>query len=186
VSRARERAAEARAAISDQFAVDENGKIPKTQGNIRLAMQLLGISVSYDTFQDRLLIEGLEGYGPLLDDRAMVRLRLYIDEQYQFLPAKEFFYDVVADAARHNPFHPVRDYLDGLLRDGTPRLDTWLVTCGGAEDSPYLRAVGTLLLIAGVRRIRQPGVKFDEMPVLEGDQGTNKSSALAALALNEE
>ena len=169
-----------------QFAVDENGKILKTQGNIRLAMQLLGISVSYDTFQDRLLIEGLEGYGPLLDDRAMIRLRLYIDEQYQFMPAKEFFYDVVADAARHNPFHPVRDYLDGLHWDGTPRLDTWLVTYGGAQDSPYVRAVGTLLLIAGVRRIRQPGIKFDEMPVLEGDQGTNKSSALVALAVNEE
>lgn len=186
VFRARERVSAARASIPAKFVVDPDGKILKLQGNIRLAMQELRISVSYDTFQDRLLIDGLPGYGPLLDDRAMVRLRLYIDEQFQFLPQKDFFYDVVADAARHNAFHPVRDYLDGLHWDGIPRIDQWLVTYGGAEDSSYVRAVGALLLVAAVRRIRQPGIKFDEMPVLEGDQGTNKSSALAVLAVDED
>ena len=41
-----------------------------------------------------------------------------------------------------------------------------------------------LLLIAAVRRIRKPGCKFDEMLVLECSQGTDKSSALAILAVN--
>lgn len=186
VKRAKERVSAAMASIPLEFQVNKEGKILPTQNNIRVAMRRLGIDVSYDTFQDRLLIAGLDGYGPLLDDRAMVRLRLLIDERFRFLPAKEFFYDVVSDAARHNQFHPVRDYLDGLSWDGEARIDRWLVTYGGADDSPYVRAVGTLLLVAAVRRIRQPGVKFDEMPVLEGDQGTNKSSALAALSVNEE
>ena len=44
--------------------------------------------------------------------------------------------------ARLNGFHPVRYYLDGLKWDGTPRLDTWLVAYGGAEDNAYVRAVG--------------------------------------------
>ena len=47
-----------------------------------------------------------------------------------------------------------------------PRLDTWLTTYAGAEDTPLNRAVGRLMLIAAVRRIRTPGVKFDEMVVL--------------------
>lgn len=186
VTRAKERVSISIASVPLDFERNKEGKILPTQNNIRVAMRRLGIDVSYDTFQDRLLIAGLDGYGPLLDDRAMVRLRLLIDELFRFLPAKEFFYDVVADAARHNQFHPVRDYLDGLNWDGEARIDRWLVTYGGAEDSPYVRAVGSLLLVAAVRRIRQPGVKFDEMPVLEGDQGTNKSSALVALAVNEE
>lgn len=85
-----------------------------------------------------------------------------------------------------NSFHPVCDYLDGLEWDGTPRLDTWLTTFGQAEDTPYTRAVGALTLLAAVRRVRQPGCKFDEMPVLESEQGKNKSSALAVLAVRED
>src|SRR3546814_3817558 len=42
------------------------------------------------------------------------------------------------------------------------------------------------MLVAAVRRVRQPGVKFDEMLVLESKQGTNKSSALRVLATRDE
>src|SRR5262249_47016077 len=84
-------------------------------------------------------------------------------------------------------FHPVRDYLDGLQWDGVPRIDRWLITYAGAEDSKYTRAVSALFLIAGVRRVRQPCCKFDEMMILEQPtQGTEKSSALAVLAVREE
>ena len=41
-------------------------------------------------------------------------------------------------------------------------------------------------MLAAVRRVRQPGCKFDEMPVLESEQGKNKSSALAVLAVRED
>jgi predicted P-loop ATPase len=37
-----------------------------------------------------------------------------------------------------------------------------------------------------VRRVRKPGCKFDEMVVLESEQGTNKSSALRILAVNDD
>jgi hypothetical protein len=36
------------------------------------------------------------------------------------------------------PVHPVRRYLDGLTWDGTPRLDAWLVTYGGAAEADIL------------------------------------------------
>ena len=68
-----------------------------------------------------------------------------------------------------------------------PRIDTWLINYGGANDTEYVRAVGALVLIAAVRRVRKPGCKFDEMLVLENpEQGTNKSSALQVLAVNPE
>jgi len=41
-------------------------------------------------------------------------------------------------------------------------------------------------LIAGVRRIRQPGVKFDTMLVLEGAQGAGKSQVAQRLAIRDE
>lgn len=151
-------------------------------------MGKLGVTVSQNEFANKGHIHGLTGYGPLITDAALLRLWLLIDETFRFLPKKDFFFDVVDDLARQNPFHPVRDYLDTVepTWDGTPRLDQWLSTYCGADHSAYTGAVGSLCLIAAVRRVRQPGVKFDEMVVLESAQGTDKSSALATLAKNPE
>ena len=171
---------------ADDFARDKDGKPYATQGNIRLAVRKLGVELRHDTFADKALIEGLEGFGPNLDDAALTRLWLSVDGQFGFRPGKDFFADVVSDAVRNAPFHPVIKYLDPLEWDGTPRLDRWLSTYGGAEDSEYTRAVGALVMVAAVRRVKQPGVKFDEMLVLESAQGTNKSSALRVLAVRDE
>lgn len=170
----------------DEIERDKNGKVIASQRNIKLAIGLLGVHLSRDEFQDRLLIEGLEGFGPALSDAALNRMRMQIDEKYHLSAAKDFFTDVVFDIAHQNSFHPVRDYLDGLEWDGVSRLDGWLHRYGGAKDDDYTKAIGALVLIAAVRRIRTPGCKFDEMLVLESDQGKNKSSALAILAKRED
>ena len=62
------------------------------------------------------------------------------EDQFRFQPTMDLFKIVVSDAARRNAYHPVRDYLDSLKWDGTARLDAWLITCGGAKDTPYVRA----------------------------------------------
>ncbi len=80
----------------------------------------------------------------------------------------------------------VRDYLDALVWDGVPRIDRWLVEYAGVEDSSYIRAVSRAFLVAAVRRVRQPGCSFDTMLVLEGAQGTGKSSALRILAISDD
>lgn len=90
--------------------------------------------------------------------------------------------------AHKNTFHPVRQYLAGLRWDGVPRIDTWLteymgVVSGGAG---YVSAVGSRWLMAGVARIMQPGVKVDNMLIIEGPQGIGKSSLLRALCRNPE
>jgi predicted P-loop ATPase len=52
-------------------------------------------------------------------------------------------------------------------------------------DTPLNHSIGRKMLIAAVRRVRQPGCKFDYVVVLEGRQGTGKSSALRILAGDE-
>jgi predicted P-loop ATPase len=91
----------------------------------------------------------------------------------------------VQAAARHNPFHPIRDFLDPLVWDGTPRADSWLVTHFHADDTPYIRAIGLRFLISAVARVFRPGCKADHMLVLEGPQGKHKSEALRTLAAND-
>lgn len=179
---ARRQLERARLTVADfQYGKDEKDILPN-QHNIRLAVHKMGVELSHDQFADRLLVAGLPGHGPVMQDEAVARLWLAIDTRFRFRAGKDFFWTVVQDAARLNGHHPVRDYLDGLTWDGTARVDTWLAEYGGAADNKYTRAVGSLMLVAAVRRVRQPGCKFDEMLVLiSPEQGTDKSSALAAL-----
>ena len=180
----KQRAADA-ATAKDGFARDDNGHIKTTQDNIRLAVKTLGVKLSYDAFAGTPVIEGLPDFGPAMDDAALDRLWLRIDAELDFRPAQDIYRRVIADTCRQNSFHPVRDYLDGLQWDGKLRLDSWLIDFCKAEDTPFNRAVGALVLIAAVRRVRQPGCKFDTILVLESPEGFRKSMMLAALAVNE-
>jgi hypothetical protein len=88
----------------------------------------------------------------------------------------------VQTAARDHPCHPVRTYLSGLKWDGVERLDRWLSTHLGVEDTEYTRGVGSRWLISAVARIFHPGAKADCCLILEGPQGIRKSTALRTLA----
>lgn len=94
--------------------------------------------------------------------------------------------DLVADAAKtvalKLAYHPIRDQLNALRWDGTPRLDSWLVRHAAAHDTPYTRAVGRKFLLSMVARVMQPGCKHDHTLVLSGKQGQNKSTACRILA----
>lgn len=87
----------------------------------------------------------------------------------------------IATVARDFPFHPLREYLDGLKWDGVKRLDDWLCLYCGCEPSDYTRTVGAKWMISAVARGDKPGCKVDHMLVLEGGQGIGKSRTLKIL-----
>ncbi len=86
--------------------------------------------------------------------------------------------DLRADERR---IHPIRDYLNALRWDGTPHLASWLAAHLGAEDTEYHRRIGCMFLVAMVARIFEPGCKADYMPILEGPQGSLKSTACSVI-----
>jgi predicted P-loop ATPase len=169
--------------------VTKKGGLRPTLPNTKVALGQLGVECRHDLFKLRYLVNGLEleNFVGDVSDPALLRLREVIYERFGFDPNTETVHTAVMTLANHRRFHPVCDYLDGLQWDGVPRIDCWLITYGGAKDSEYLRAVGALVLVAAVRRVRSPGCKFDEMLVLENpEQGTNKSSAVQVLAVKPE
>lgn len=108
-------------------------------------------------------------------------LRHYLETLYD-LSGKEKINDALTIVLQDNSFHPVKDYFKSLPAwDGVPRVDTLFIDYLGAEDCIYTREVTRKSLVAAVARIFDPGVKFDNMPVTVGPQGTGKSTILDRL-----
>ena len=144
----------------------------------------MGITGRHDKFHDRKFIAGdlAENLGPELSDPIVRAVRHKIVARFNFDPGKDNVHEALEHLCDATQFDPVVDYLAGIEWDGAPRLDRWLIVYLGAEDTALNRAFGRKALMAGVRRARQPGCKFDYMLVLEGPQGAGKSSAVQILA----
>jgi len=169
------------AAKADSFDRDENGKVQKSPRNIRYALSRLGASLWLDVFNEQAWLVWIDGEDVVNDERIN-RLRFAASDQFGITFPKDLFYDVVMDSAFCNKRNPVHEYFDGLRWDGSMRIDRWISTYFGAEDSPYVRGVSRVWLCAAAKRALEPGCKFDEMPVFESTkQGEGKSEGLAAL-----
>jgi predicted P-loop ATPase len=83
--------------------------------------------------------------------------------------------------ARDRSYHPVREYLDSLKWDNQGRLDDWLTTYLGVKRSNLTQAFAAKWLISGAARVYRPGCKADHCLIVEGPQGSFKSSAFRVL-----
>lgn len=173
------------ATVSDGWPdCDKHGGLKVTMRNTVVALQRLGFTFSHDLFRHRKVVNGaiLDDHEGEISDDACAMLRAFIIEAFGFDPKAENVRDAVTQLCLEHTFHPIRQMLDALIWDGVARVDDWLVSYMGAEDTPLNRAVGRIMLVAAVRRVREPGVKFDTIVILEGKQGTGKSTASRILA----
>jgi predicted P-loop ATPase len=114
-------------------------------------------------------------------DADTAQLVAYVDAKYGEFSARN--YDIaLTKTADDRAYHPILDYLEGLPAwDNVARLDTLYIDYLGAEDTPYTRAVTRKTHIAAIARVKQPGVKFDNSPVVNGSQGIGKSTLISRL-----
>ena len=165
---------------------DDNGKpITGIPENIRYALSILGVDAQRNLFTKTNEITGYK-----LDERDLNEvgdiLWSAFSRKLKFSASPEFIKRELVAVAHENTYHPVIDYLDGLKWDGFPRIVQWLANYTGAADNELNREFGSKFLVAAVRRIKQPGVKFDTMLVLEGSQGAGKSRLAATFAVWDE
>lgn len=153
---------------------------PHSQANIRVALNRMGVTARYEEFAARVYLT-YKGRTEALDDANERRLWLLLEELFRLKPTQGYFREVLLNEAHLHAYHAVREYLSSLLWDNVPRVDTWLIKYAGAADSEFVRKASELWLVAAVRRVRQPGCKFDEILVEEGPQGIGKSSLLREL-----
>ena len=80
----------------------------------------------------------------------------------------EIIHTAMRKVCRDWTYGPLRDYLDGLVWDGEPRLTSWLTTYCGVDSNEYTSEVGLRWCISAVARGYKPGCKADHMLVMEG------------------
>jgi Virulence-associated protein E-like domain len=163
--------------------------------NARLAIVALGIECKYDTFHNKLLfgyqddttrhtVEQIVGE---VSDNGIIALRQRMSDTFGFDLTDKHTRDAVISLALERCFDPVADVLNEAEAnwDGVERLDRMAVEYFNCEDTELNAAFIRKTMIAGVARVRSPGVKHDEITVLESEEGFNKSTAWRVLAGDE-
>jgi len=123
----------------------------------------------------------IKGEAGDFSDTDAALISMWITRQYRFSPSPEMCNKAVETLSHSNKFHPVVEYLKSLEWDGVKRVDTWLLDFLGVPLTAYSKRVARWYLMGMVKRVMQPGCKFDYCLVLEGEQGRKKSSTFKIL-----
>lgn len=127
--------------------------------------------------------------GPIIGATDLL-LGNWLSKKYG-LPAitRQAIMESMETVAYENPWHPIREWLMGLQWDGKSRAAKWLIWVIGEDPEnlsanlqEYLTLVGQFWLVGMVKRVMEPGCKFDYCPVLEGKGGLGKSTLVETLA----
>jgi len=119
--------------------------------------------------------------GPWTDSDT-TRITCWLARRWPIDVSSTMVGEAITVVAERNTFNELTEWLDSLRWDGVERLDTWLPIYAGTTDSAYARAIGRCWMIAAVGRAFTPGCKADHVIVLEGNQGTGKSTFVRTLA----
>lgn len=102
-------------------------------------------------------------------------------EGHHMTPKASNIAAVIQTVAEHSAFDRLREYLDGLQWDGKRRIERFASDYLGAAGDNYAPIISEKWLISSVARGLKAGCKVDTMPILEGPQGAQKSTALRVL-----
>lgn len=179
---------------ASQLLQDLTGTPERNEANVITALsndEAFAGSLVYDDFQQEILVtrplpwdEHPDSLPRSWSDADDVRCAEWLQRREINVPPAMVSRSVGA-VAREVRVHPVRDYLDHVRWDGTPRLAQWTINYLGSDDTELNKAFGARWMISAVARIMQPGCKADHMLILEGPQGSRKSSAIKTLAGTE-
>ncbi len=173
---------------SSQLEIDpRTGKIKNTLQNAVCILQndemLQGIA--YNTLANRIEISNALPWGAKnkpWNDIDDAQLYVYLSNNYAAFSVHHIN-TALTKVCDDRSFDPVENFLDSLPQwDGIKRVDTLFVDYLGAPDNEYVKVVTRKTLCAAVKRIYEPGCKFDHVLVLVGPQGIGKSTIISRLA----
>lgn len=165
----------------------KTGEVLATIGNVIKAAEspyVCGYAIRYDSFRDEIMLfHHKDNVCQELKDESFTAMRERLEEGFYFKPvAADKMRDAARLVAQRNTIDSAQEWLEAQKWDGIKRVETFLPAYLGTEDTPYTRAVSRYIWTALAGRVVEPGVKADMVPILRGEQGAYKSTAIAALA----
>ncbi len=167
--------------------VDKRGNFVKSLKNIELILThdtCICDALMRDDFNHTdVLVKDLpwrkkSEFRPFWDNEDDANLRCYLSREPWKMEGRDKIYDAYESMMNNRRFHPIRNYLRGLLWDGNARLDTLFIDYLGASDTELTRAQTRKTFVAAVARVMSPGVKWDYILTLQGGEGIGKSTIL--------
>lgn len=148
--------------------------------NVLCTLTHLQYDVWFDEFHYRVMYDTQQP--KFWTDAEDVELTCRLQGQFGFAGARtNMVHEALYAYAKRTRRHEVRDWLNTLSWDGTPRLAIMLHRAYGTEATPYFSAVGRCFLMGAVARVLKPGCQVDYVPVFEGKGGSKKTSSLRVL-----
>lgn len=152
----------------------ETGKIKNSLNNFKLILQnddRFKGKIRLNEFTLRPMIITKNSYKHI-DDNIITSILLQIEKDYDGINKRDLFEKVIELVAEDNKYHPIIDYLENLKWDGKERLKTAFADYFGCEATRYNEYCLRTFLNGAIARVLHPGIKFDYMLILYGDQRT--------------
>ncbi|TAL32083.1 MAG: hypothetical protein EPN98_14830 [Phenylobacterium sp.] len=154
------------------------------------AYQVCRCEIAFDTFKAELMISTSPGaWRPLVDADA-VELRLTIERTAGMKASigRELMRDALELVGSKTQFDSAVYWLKHVVPawDGIARIHRFWPDYMQTKDTPYTRALGNYTWTAQAARILDPGCKVDMVPVLVGEEGTRKSTAISLIPPSED
>ena len=161
--------------VKEMLTKHSNGEIQRTIQNCITILQndhVLADAIRLNLLSERIDIVKPVGWprsGKTLSDTDMKYI-LRRMEKYGISSEKKIE-SAIRIVANENRYHPIRDYLNGLKWDGTERIAHVLHHFLGAAEDEYTCEAMKIFLLGAIKRVFQPGCKFETMLCLVGGQG---------------
>ena len=176
--------------LKEKLIHNEKGNVTQVIENCETVVRedpLLDGAVRLNRMTGRLEIQKDMGWsraGPAVNDNDMNNILSYMARNYD-LRADKLCWRAITTAAYENGFHPIRDYLEGLEWDGQERIRHALRHFLGAPEDELTHQCMKMFMIGALRRIYEPGCKFEYVLTLVGGQGIGKSTFFRFLAIQD-
>ena len=109
-------------------------------------------------------------------DMDEINLKYYLSVKHRIEMHISVIREAISVQAHKYQFNPLHDYLNSLSWDKVQRLDTWLIDICQTDDTLYTREIGRKFLMGAVKRAFEPACKFDQMLIMESEEGYGKST----------